>query len=56
VQRAWLGRVRISKKALSYAADRGVKFKIGVTDWNLKQEGKTEAVSLAKRWGSMAFR
>ena len=39
------------KKGLSYVADRGVKFKIGVTDWNLRQEGKTEAVSLAKRLG-----
>ena len=38
-------------KGLSYVADRGVKFKIGVTDWNLRQEGKTEAVSLAKRLG-----
>jgi L-ribulose-5-phosphate 3-epimerase len=29
----------------------GVKFKIGVTDWNLKQEGKLEAVALAKSLG-----
>jgi L-ribulose-5-phosphate 3-epimerase len=28
-----------------------VKFKIGVTDWNLKQEGKIEAISLAKQLG-----
>ena len=35
----------------SYAAARGVKFKVGVTDWNLRQEGKTEAVSLASRLG-----
>jgi L-ribulose-5-phosphate 3-epimerase len=35
----------------AYAAGRGVKFKVGVTDWNLKQEGKTEAVSLASKLG-----
>jgi L-ribulose-5-phosphate 3-epimerase len=28
-----------------------VKFKIGVTDWNLKLEGKIEAISLAKQLG-----
>jgi len=28
-----------------------VKFRIGATDWNLKQEGKIEAVSLAKQLG-----
>ena len=39
------------RASLLYAADRGVKFKVGVTDWNLRQEGKTEAVSLAKRLG-----
>ena len=32
-------------------AKPGVKFKIGVTDWNLKQEGKLEAVALAKSLG-----
>ena len=35
----------------AYAASKGVKFKVGVTDWNLKQEGKPEAVELAKRIG-----
>ena len=39
------------RTSLLYAADRGVKFKVGVTDWNLRQEGKTEAISLAKRLG-----
>jgi sugar phosphate isomerase/epimerase len=39
------------KDLLSYAAVKGVKFKVGVTDWNLRQEGKTEAVALAKRLG-----
>jgi len=28
-----------------------VKFKIGVTDWNLKLEGKIESISLAKQLG-----
>src|SRR5437764_3653319 len=28
-----------------------VKFKIGVTDWNLKLEGRIESISLAKRLG-----
>jgi L-ribulose-5-phosphate 3-epimerase len=35
----------------AYAAGKGVRFKVGVTDWNLKQEGKPEAVELAKRLG-----
>jgi L-ribulose-5-phosphate 3-epimerase len=34
-----------------FAAKPGVKFKVGVTDWNLKQEGKLEAVALAKSLG-----
>jgi len=36
---------------LAYAASRGVQFKVGVTDWNLRQENKPEAVVLAKRLG-----
>jgi len=39
------------KDLWSYAAARGVKFKVGVTDWNLRQEGKTDAISLARRLG-----
>jgi len=39
------------ERLLAYAASKGVKFKVGVTDWNLKQEGKPEAVELAKRIG-----
>jgi L-ribulose-5-phosphate 3-epimerase len=35
----------------AFAARVGVKFKVGVTDWNLKQEGKIEAVALAKELG-----
>ncbi len=33
------------------AAAKPARFKVGVTDWNLKQEGKPEAVALAKRLG-----
>ena len=29
----------------------GVKFKVGVTDWNLRQEGKVESVALARELG-----
>ena len=32
----------------TYAAAKGVKFKVGVTDWNLKQEAKIEALAMAK--------
>ena len=35
------------KKSPSHSADKGVKFKVGLTDWNLRQEGKTDAISLA---------
>jgi len=35
----------------AFAIKPPVKFKIGVTDWNLGQEGKLEAVALAKRLG-----
>lgn len=35
----------------AFAARAGVKFKVGVTDWNLKQEGKIEAVALARDLG-----
>jgi L-ribulose-5-phosphate 3-epimerase len=33
------------------AAARSAEFKVGVTDWNLKLEGKPEAVALAKKIG-----
>jgi L-ribulose-5-phosphate 3-epimerase len=33
----------------AYAAAKGVKFKVGVTDWNLKQEAKIEALAMAKK-------
>ncbi len=35
----------------AFAAKAGVKFKVGVTDWNLHQEGKIEAVALARELG-----
>ncbi|HZS08562.1 MAG TPA: sugar phosphate isomerase/epimerase family protein [Blastocatellia bacterium] len=35
----------------AYAATKGVKFKVGVPDWNLKQTMKIEAVALAKKIG-----
>src|SRR5216684_882978 len=35
----------------AFAARAGVKFKVGVTDWNLGQEGKIESIALAKKLG-----
>jgi L-ribulose-5-phosphate 3-epimerase len=35
----------------AFAAKAGVKFKVGVTDWNLRQEGKIESIVLAKALG-----
>jgi L-ribulose-5-phosphate 3-epimerase len=35
----------------AFAAKSKVKFKIGVTDWNLKQEAKVESIALAKSLG-----
>jgi L-ribulose-5-phosphate 3-epimerase len=34
-----------------FAAKAKVRFKVGVTDWNLKQEGKVESIALAKKLG-----
>lgn len=36
---------------IGYAAGRGVKFKVGVTDWNLRQTVKIESIALAKKIG-----
>src|SRR5437764_14761592 len=44
-RRTFLGMIGAS----ALAKPRGLK--IGVTDWNLKQTGKLEAVALAKRLG-----
>jgi L-ribulose-5-phosphate 3-epimerase len=35
----------------AFAAMSKVKFKVGVTDWNLKQEDKVESIALAKSLG-----
>src|SRR6202000_1735872 len=45
-----LGAIAVSDAPL-FASAAPVKFKIGVTDWNLKQEGKVESVALAKQLG-----
>src|SRR6185295_4915455 len=34
-----------------FGAAKPARFKVGVTDWNLKQEGKPDSVALAKRLG-----
>ena len=36
---------------LAYGKTRGVKFKVGAPDWNLRQEAKPESVALARRLG-----
>ena len=36
---------------IAYAAQKGVKFKVGVTDWNLRQTRKIESIALAKKIG-----
>ena len=41
---------------IAHAAQQGVRFKVGVTDWNLKLENKPEAVAAAKRLGFDACR
>ena len=39
------------EEAALFAASKRPRFKVGVTDWNLKQEGKPDSVALAKRLG-----
>jgi L-ribulose-5-phosphate 3-epimerase len=39
------------RQMTSFAAQRGAKFRVGVTDWNLKQTAKVESVALAKKIG-----
>ncbi len=39
----------LNRQPFTYAAAKGVKFKVGVTDWNLKQEAKIEALAMAKK-------
>jgi L-ribulose-5-phosphate 3-epimerase len=36
---------------IAYAAQKGVRFRVGVTDWNLKQTAKLDSVALAKKIG-----
>jgi L-ribulose-5-phosphate 3-epimerase len=45
------GAALFSRDLVARAADEGVRFKVGVTDWNLKLENKPEAVALAKKLG-----
>jgi L-ribulose-5-phosphate 3-epimerase len=35
----------------AFATGAAAKFKVGVTDWNLKQEGNVESIALAKKLG-----
>ncbi|MEJ7617692.1 MAG: hypothetical protein WKF30_12180, partial [Pyrinomonadaceae bacterium] len=37
--------------APGFAAQKKAAFKVGVTDWNLRQEGKIESIALAKKLG-----
>jgi L-ribulose-5-phosphate 3-epimerase len=36
---------------IAHAAAKGVRFKLGVTDWNLRQTAKTASLALAKKIG-----
>src|SRR5258708_12280823 len=56
-RRAVSGGLAIGAASLSSAALaelfhlRGLKLRIGATDWNLRQEGKLEAIPLGKKIG-----
>ncbi len=54
-RRDFIGRTVSTVLAVSvlpaFAEKAGVKFKVGVTDWNLHQEDKVESVALAKSLG-----
>ena len=39
------------KQLIAYAAQKGVKFKVGAPDWNLRLIAKIESVALAKKIG-----
>src|SRR5262245_24664745 len=39
------------QQLIAYASQKGVKFKVGVTDWNLRQTAKTDSIALAKKIG-----
>ncbi|HXG68617.1 MAG TPA: sugar phosphate isomerase/epimerase family protein [Blastocatellia bacterium] len=38
-------------RLISYAAAKAVRFKVGVTDWNLRQTAKVDSIALAKKIG-----
>jgi L-ribulose-5-phosphate 3-epimerase len=59
-RRKFLGQATVSLASASllrvprlfaYARSKGVKFKVGAPDWNLKQEAKIGSVALAKKIG-----
>ena len=39
------------ERLFAYAASKGVKFKVGVTDWNLRKEANPESFALGKQLG-----
>src|SRR5262245_17209715 len=39
------------QQLIAYTTQKGVKFKIGAPDWNLKLTAKTESIALAKKIG-----
>jgi sugar phosphate isomerase/epimerase len=41
----------LHQQLIAYAVKQGVKFKVGVTDWNLRQTVKLESIALAKKIG-----
>lgn len=41
----------VGQSLLSSAAAKGVRFRVGVTDWNLRQTANIESVALAKKLG-----
>ena len=48
---AGLAAAALPQRLSAQAAQAGVKFRLGVTDWNLKLEGDLKAVALAKACG-----
>jgi L-ribulose-5-phosphate 3-epimerase len=51
LQTAALAALSPAARALALAKANGARFKVGVTDWNLDQEAKLEAIGLAKKIG-----
>jgi L-ribulose-5-phosphate 3-epimerase len=49
---AYLASAALARHSLiAYAAQKGVRFRVGVTDWNLKQTARLDSVALAKKIG-----